>query len=361
MIIEYLKYRKITIFLYLFVIVFFPFVQYLNNLSMKSVVYSVEIVSFLFFLCGIFDFRDFVKRNHDLVLKKKEVNIYSANLKKPRNLLEQSYNEIIEELYAKTNEAMGKMEGSYREQIDYYTMWVHQIKTPIAAMRLTLQNSRNVNPDALLLEELFKIEQYVEMVLHYLRIESMSSDLELHKIDLDSVLRETIKKYSTIFIHKKLSLQYEALNRSVLSDEKWCTFLIEQILSNALKYTNTGSIKIYLEEVQVSNSSKGSEDRIRHAKAKDSKSSEQLEEKNDQVKLVIEDSGIGIRKEDIERIFEKGFTGYNGRWDKKASGIGLYLCDKVARKIAHKIEIESELSKGTIVKITFPNSQIKVF
>lgn len=302
---------------------------------MASVVYSVEIVSFLFLICGLLDFRDFCHRHDELVLMKKKINIYAADFKEPKNLIEKDFQELVKELYCQTSEAMGQSEANYKEQIDYYTMWVHQIKTPIAAIRLMLQNGGSNNADSLALEEeIFKIEQYVEMVLHYLRIETMSSDLELHVINLDKIIKETVKKYSTIFIHKRLSLSYETTNSMVLSDEKWCTFLIEQILSNALKYTNSGSIKIYIEEDK---------------------------DKEDIKKLVIEDTGIGIRKEDISRIFDKGFTGYNGRWDKKASGIGLYLCDKVAKKIAHKIEIDSEVFKGTTVKIAFPKEQMEVF
>jgi signal transduction histidine kinase len=317
---------------------------------MDSVVYSVEIVSFLFLICGLLDFRDFCYRNDDLILMKNKINIYSADFKEPKNLIEKDFQELVKELYRQTSEAMGQTEANYKEQIDYYTMWVHQIKTPIAAIRLMLQDGGSNNTDSLALEEeIFKIEQYVEMVLHYLRIETLSSDLELKEINLDKIIKETVKKYSTIFIHKRLSLMYESTNSIVLSDEKWCTFLIEQILSNALKYTNRGSIKIYIEE------EKEDEEKV------------DKEEKNKEInnrgviKLVIEDTGIGIPKEDINRIFDKGFTGYNGRWDKKASGIGLYLSDKVAKKIAHKIEIDSEVFKGTTVKIAFPKDQIEIF
>ena len=129
------------------------------------------------------------------------------------------------------------------EMTDYYTMWAHQIKTPIFALRLLLQENPTVNKEAL--TELFKIEQYVEMVLGYLRTEDMSSDLKLSRCALDSIIREQIHKYAGIFISKKLSLTYEGISENVLTDEKWLGFVIGQILSNALKYTRTGCTVVF--------------------------------------------------------------------------------------------------------------------
>ena len=166
--------------------------------------------------------------------------------------------------------------------------------------------------------ELFKTEQYVEMVLTYVRMEDMSGDLMLKEYALDNLIKQALKKYSRMFAMQKLALHYEALRVTVTTDEKWLVFVLEQILSNALKYTKSGSIHIYLSP-------------------------------NAPKTLVIEDTGIGIAPEDLPRIFEKGYTGCNGRADKRSTGIGLYLCRQIMEKLSHTIRIESEMGVGTKV------------
>ena len=167
-----------------------------------------------------------------------------------------------------------------------------------------------------LLAELFRIEQYVEMVLCYLRLDSSASDFVFQSCCLDAIIRGAIRKYAPQFIRKKIRLYYDGTDQVVLTDEKWLAFVIEQLLSNAVKYTEQGSVTISVTPKQV---------------------------------LQIIDTGIGIDAADLPRIFEKGFTGYNGRADKKSTGIGLYLCKKIMDKMGHKIWIDSEVGKGTRV------------
>lgn len=216
---------------------------------------------------------------------------------------------------------------------DYFTLWTHQIKTPIAAMYLLLQQeipeqdrSQEIHfmkqyfiQKREIESELFKIEQYVEMVLQYLRLNSSVNDFVLQEYELDGMVRQAVRKYAPMFIRRKLSLHYEPLQVKAVTDEKWLTFVLEQILSNAIKYTSAGDIFVRMEGGC----------------------------------LVVEDTGIGILPEDLPRIFDKGYTGYNGRSDKKASGIGLYLVKKILEKLGHKILIESEPGKGTKVKLLF--------
>ena len=168
--------------------------------------------------------------------------------------------------------------------------------------------------------ELFKTEQYVEMVLSYLRMEDMSSDLSLNWYETDQIVRQAVRKYSQLFILQRILLDYRKCEGRVLTDEKWMLFVLEQLLSNALKYTNKGSISIYMDPLKEG-------------------------------VLIIEDTGIGIQAEDLPRIFEKGFTGYNGRKDKKSTGIGLYLCKSICTKLNHGLTVESEVGKGTKVKL----------
>ena len=198
-------------------------------------------------------------------------------------------------------------------------MWVHQIKTPIAAMNFLLDNEEVDQKN--LQQELFKIERYVEMVLTYIRLDSISSDYVITKINLDEVVKDSVKKYATIFINKKIKLNYVSHETMVISDKKWLSFAFEQILGNSVKYSGAGG-EITIETYEN--------------------------------KLVIEDNGIGIKEEDLPRIFEKGFTGFNGRYEKKSSGLGLYLCKKTLDKLGHRIEISSKVGEGTRIEITFP-------
>ena len=196
------------------------------------------------------------------------------------------------------------------------------------------------------LTELFKIEQYVEMVLGYLRTEDMSSDLKLSRCALDSIIREQIHKYTGIFISKKLSLTYEGISENVLTDEKWLGFVIGQILSNALKYTRTGGIRISLKDVP--GNSQNTEDISNMISPSP-------------VTLIIEDTGIGIRKEDLPRIFEKGYTGVNGRENNRATGIGLYLSKKIMKRLGHRIYVTSEEGKGTKVFLEFSQNVLTMY
>ena len=224
----------------------------------------------------------------------------------------------MELLYQKQQELTQEWRVRYSDMMEYYTAWTHQMKTPIAAMRLHLQ-AADTPENHILLEDLQRIEQYVEMVLCYLRLDSDSTDYLFVRCDLDSVVRQAVRRFSSQFIHRKIRLEYEPLGCRVLTDEKWLLFVLEQVLSNALTYTPSGgTVSIFLEEPKT---------------------------------LCIRDTGIGIAAEDLPRIFEKGFTGCNGRTDKKASGIGLYLCRRICRNLNHTITAESQAEQGTTIRI----------
>ena len=185
-------------------------------------------------------------------------------------------------------------------------------------MRLNLQ-SEDTAFARRISEDLFRIEQYVEMVLCYLRLDSGSTDYIIREYDLDSIIKQAIKRFAPQFIRRRIQLFYEPVHASVLTDEKWLLFVMEQVLSNALKYTESGSITIVLEAPLT---------------------------------LCIRDTGIGIAPDDLPRIFEKGYTGYNGRGASKSSGIGLYLCKKAADQLGIDIAVESEPYHGTKVLLT---------
>ena len=179
---------------------------------------------------------------------------------------------------------------------------------------------------AVLAADFFRIEQYVEMVLSYLRLDSDSSDYVFQEYELDGIIRQAIHKYAPLFVRKKLKLSYEPTKIRVLTDEKWLLFILEQILSNSIKYTREGTISITVTPEKV---------------------------------LKISDTGIGIAPEDLPRIFEKGFTGYNGRSDKKSTGLGLYLCKKAAGRLSHGLKAESEPGAGTTVFIDLHTERVE--
>lgn len=242
----------------------------------------------------------------------------AEDLPKAETSKEELYQELLIRAWEKRDEAVNESLRRQSDMKDYYSLWVHQIKTPIAAMRLTIQ-SESLPGEGELLEDLQRIEQYVEMVMGYTRLDSESSDYVIRSCSLDGIVRQGIRKYAGQFIRRRIALDYRETDCQVITDEKWLLFIIEQVLSNALKYTPEGGrIRICQETPGI---------------------------------LCIEDTGIGIAAEDLPRVFEKGFTGYNGRADKKSTGIGLYLCRRIARRLGHEIRLESQTGKGTKVKI----------
>ena len=296
-------------------------VLWLYNCPDEPVLYGSLLCMALFagaFVYGYFRFRS----------KAQVLSQIAKSIPLPQDNNEAALQQMIHELNRMRMEAEEARMTSYREMADYYTMWVHQIKTPIAALRLLLGEQPQENKTAL--AEVFRVEEYVEMVLGYLRSEDMSSDMKFSECDLDKIIREQIHKYASVFIGKKLQLDYERTQEKVLTDPKWLGFVIGQCISNALKYTKTGEIRIYLSESRP------------HT-------------------LVIEDTGAGISAEDLPRIFEKGFTGYNGRTETRSSGIGLYLSRKIMKRLDHGISVESEPGKGTRVYLSLGRRRAEVF
>lgn len=317
------KYRLGIGLFFLFLVVFFV-VFSLYGLPLGAVFYPALV--FLVFGCaGIALDLTLERRKHRQLARLATLPAaLMRDFPKPSSLCESDYLRIVEALRQEQAETLDRMNLRYQDMVDYYTTWVHQIKTPIASMHLLLQGedsdfSRRVG------EDLFRIEQYVEMVLAFLRLDAESTDYVIAPCDLDGVVRQAVRRFSSPFIRKGISLRYEPLHATAVTDEKWLQFVLEQVLSNALKYTPPGgSIAIDLESPLT---------------------------------LCVRDTGIGIAPEDLPRVFEKGFTGYNGRTDKKASGIGLYLCRRILRALNHDIQILSSPGNGTVVRIRLETRQ----
>lgn len=208
--------------------------------------------------------------------------------------------------------------------LDYYTLWVHQIKTPIAASKLLVQDLQEQTFKNQLEQELFKIDSYTNLVLQYLRLESFHDDLVVEKENIEDLVKEVVKKYTLFFIQQGLSLNLHDLNHTVITDKKWFLVILEQVLSNSLKYTKQGSIEIFFQEDT----------------------------------LHMKDTGLGIQNSDLLRVFERGFSGYNGRLTHQSSGLGLYLSKKIADKLGHELHLHSVVGEGTTVMITFKEKKL---
>ncbi|MEY8390933.1 sensor histidine kinase [Lachnospiraceae bacterium 45-W7] len=321
---EYIKRRCVGMFLGLTDIAVFVIVLFLYRLPLEAVGYAVGLCLVLAILVFLVDGIRYYRKVQELSWQMKAIRNGAEQFPKPKDMQEQLYQELLEVSKQERVEQVSALMREKKDVIDYFTLWTHQIKTPIAAMDLLLQHQASEEQSYYeqkkqVQAELFKIEQYVDMVLQYLRLTDGVNDFVLKEYHLDDMIRQAVRKYAPMFIRKKLSLEYEPVNFKVVTDEKWMVFVLEQLLSNAVKYTAAGVVCIYVK--------KGC--------------------------LVVEDTGIGILPEDQPRVFDKGYTGYNGRNDKKASGIGLYLVKEILNRLGHKIQVESEPGVGTRMKIVF--------
>lgn len=313
--------------------------MYLIGARKQDVVYAAVLDAMIIIitvLAGFLEYSSKVKALSNALERPVEEQ---AQLPEAADDVEMLYHRLLENQSIARSESESSAAIRQSQMRDYYSMWVHQIKTPISAMKLLLEAEREElgqlicddeqsqcllsdNMDSFE-DELFRIEEYVSMALQYQRVSSTENDFVLEKVSVDGVIRDTIKKYAKIMIRRHIGMNYSGTVQEVYTDGKWLAFILEQLLSNAIKYTPQGFVTI-----------------------------ETAEEK-DRFFITIKDTGIGIKAEDLPRVFEKGYTGYNGHADKKATGIGLYLCRQMADKLGHTIRMESEIGKGTKVWIGF--------
>lgn len=264
------------------------------NLDMQYFILSLEIILFCMFVFLIIEWMYYVKR--------------------------EKMSEEIERLQVEKNTLRNKIIDERKDLEEYFLLWIHQIKTPITVCNLILDKS---GADRRLKEQMFYIEEYTNMAMNYLKLKDRSTDMDIYEVDLDEVLNSIIKKYSLIFIEKKIKLEYIRTGERVVSDAKWLSILLEQVISNALKYTKQGSISIFYDK-ELS-------------------------------KLSIKDTGIGIPAKDIKKIFDRGYSGFNGRMNEKSSGLGLYMVGKIAEILNVEIEVKSELNVGSEFSFIFKN------
>lgn len=315
---SYLKRHYKTIILIAVFAAIFAAIFSLYDLETEAILYSCVLCIFLGLIAFGFGFWHYCDKHKKLSELLLSLDNGLDDIPEPQDKIEEDYQKIAHALNDLGVKNRIAAENAMHEMEDYYTLWAHQIKTPISAMRLILEGNES-REAKLLLAEIFKTEQYVEMALQYMRLGSESSDLLLREFDLDALIRACLRKYARLFSLKELAFSFEESHLKVLSDEKWLSFVIEQLFSNSLKYTSKGKISIFSEGNSI----------------------------------VIEDSGIGIRSEDLPRVCEKGYTGAVGREYKQSTGIGLFLCKSILAKLGHSFEISSKVGVGTKVKIGF--------
>lgn len=314
LILSYLR-RHITLLFGLFAAGgIFALVFSLYDLPTEAVWYASALTLAVFVFLGLIRFVAYKRRHNALLAAARRVGTELSGLPGPADMIEEDYQALLAALYESKRALAAGLNYRDRQSTDYYTLWAHQIKTPIAAMRLMLGPDER---DEQLAAELFRIEQYVDTALGFVRAQSASSDFVIARCGLDGVVRGCVRRFARMFVATKTSFTFEETGLTVLTDEKWLAFCIGQLLSNSLKYAAGGSVRIYA----------GGET------------------------LFVEDDGIGIAPEDVPRVFDKGFTGYNGRADKKATGIGLYLTKCVLTKLGHGITLTSVPHGGTRVAI----------
>lgn len=323
---RYVTQNGIVILFFLLAVLFYGSTFFLYHLPLAAVLYPTGLCVLAALVLLLVSMLSRRRLHRQLSALKGLPGELLFDLPKARNLPEEDYQELLcqvrEEMRRQKEEATLRLE----DRVEYYTTWVHQIKTPIAAMRLKLAGEDS-SLSRELKEELFRIEQYVGMVLCYLRLDSEATDYVIEEYPVDRIVRQALRNYAGQFIRRGLTLVYEEIPDRVVTDEKWLLFVVEQVLSNAIKYTPSGSIEIRSREPGV---------------------------------LCIKDTGIGIAKEDLPRVFEKGYTGYNGRKDKRASGLGLYLCRRILTRLGHTMTLTSEPGKGTEVTLDLRQNRARL-
>lgn len=251
---------------------------------------------------------------------------YLTEASKAEEKLAQNY---VNGLIVEHQQVMKQAIDSQQDQKDYIDSWVHEIKVPLAAISLIVRSLEDDIPEKkyyLLENELVKIDEYVEQVLYYARLESFSRDYLIQEYSLQEIVQSVIRTQGNYFIEKNLHFSIQGEDQIILTDAKWVAFIFRQLVSNAIKYTPDGG------EIQVV-----------------------LTKNKEGVSLLLKDTGIGIPEEDQRRIFDKGFTGENGRKSEQHStGLGLYLAEQLAKKLGHQLTIDSSTEEGTTMKLLFP-------
>lgn len=295
----------------------FAVVLFLSGLPAEPVRYAALLCAVGGVVCALPGYLQYRRRYKAAELALQGLPEAVDRLRAPSGAVEEAYDAALRRLCAMLAKSETDRQRQRIENADYFTMWIHQIKTPIAAMQLILREQDDARSRELL-AELFRIDQYAEMALTYARLESPTTDLVLRRCAVEPIVRSVVRQYAGQFVRRHVALRCEIEPVCALTDEKWLAFILGQLLSNAVKYTENGTVTVRVTKELV---------------------------------LSVSDTGIGIAPEDLPRIFEKGFTGYNGRAGRKSTGLGMYLSRCAAEKLGHRISVQSAPGQGTTVSV----------
>lgn len=295
----------------------FAVVLFLSGLPAEPVRYAALLCAVAGVICALPGYLQYRRRYKAAELALQGLPEAVDRLRAPSGAVEEAYDAALRRLCAMLAKSETDRQRQRIENADYFTMWIHQIKTPIAAMQLILREQDDARSRELL-AELFRIDQYAEMALTYARLESPTTDLVLRRCAVEPIVRSVVRQYAGQFVRRHVALRCEIEPVCALTDEKWLAFILGQLLSNAVKYTENGTVTVRVTKELV---------------------------------LSVSDTGIGIAPEDLPRIFEKGFTGYNGRAGRKSTGLGMYLSRCAAEKLGHRISVQSAPGQGTTVSV----------
>lgn len=316
---RFLRYEKDSFLLFLGMGVIFLVLWLSYGGPSEMLIYSYVLGSVLFLLLEIKRFYRFYESDKELQKAIKDAQSCLRVLPKSTTAIEERYQELMVKLQDTSIEQQASAEEKQLNMDRYYSMWSHQIKTPIAGIHLLLQedelDSSAVN------RELHRIEQYVDTILWYQRLNRGGNDFVLKEVDVEEVVKATLKQNVALLMRPGIKIELKLQPYHATTDAKWLGFVVEQLLSNAVKYTPNGTVAVRMEETP------------------------------EKVFVHIQDTGIGIRPEDLPRIFEWGYTGINGHDNKKSTGIGLALCKEAMDRLGHQLLIDSKLGVGTTVTI----------
>ena len=330
-IVDYLKDKSLYLAVNLMTFIIVATLMYFSNVS-TVVIFMTWCIWFLPLL--IYIIIEYIKYkkyfdNIENVLKSLDKKyLLPEVIEEPNSIIGEEVNDILKELSRDMHEHVKYYRNMQEEYREYIEMWVHEIKTPIASSKLLIENNYNDLTRKIDIQ-IDRIENFVEQVLYYSRSDEVGKDYIIKKVELLPLVKNVIRKNQRDFISKRIRLQLGELNEVVYSDSKWIEFILNQILINSIKYSKGKDDKIQIESKEISNT----------------------------VVLTIEDEGVGIIERDLDRVFEKGFTGENGRKFGKSTGIGLYLCKKLCNKLGLGLEIQSKVNVGTKISIIFPKAE----
>ena len=328
--IDFIKEKVLTILLLTFALITIEIFLMAYAVDNFIKIYIPVVIIVLYFLSIVVEYskkKKFYENLYKTLDSLEEKYLIAEIIENPNFLEGKILKDIVLQIDKSMLENVNKYKYLQEDYKEYIELWIHEIKIPIAASKMVVANNKNEVTKSID-EELDKLENYVEQALFYARSNNVEKDYYIRKCSLKNIVNESIKKNKNNLIQEKISIDIYNLEQEVNTDSKWIVFILNQIIQNSIKYKKQNAdakIEIYSEK------------------------------KKENVILYIKDSGIGIKKGEITRVFEKGFTGTNGRIvGKKSTGIGLYLCKKLCDKLGISIELNSVENEGTEIRLVFP-------